>query len=284
MGKFFEALKKAETARKFSSPRPTPRKVVKIPTENVEALKLDTRPPRTTTDEAGFGNAEIDSHIAALLEPASPAAECFRVLRAKLLVNMPDRSLRTIMVSSPEPLDGKTLVAANLAVTIAHGINEHVMLVDCDLRRPSVHQWFGMNTQPGIREYLEQGTSLAPYLLKTPERKLTLLAGGKPPPNPSELLSSEKMRLLVEELKGRYENRYIILDAPPAQFTAETSFLASMVDGVLLVVRFGKTSGNLLSKAIDNIGRERIIGVVFNADLEGSRSYRYYYKYYQNRH
>jgi Mrp family chromosome partitioning ATPase len=115
----------------------------------------------------------------------------------------------------------------------------------------------------------------------TPAEKLKLLPGGQPPPNPSELLSSKKMRGLVKELKDRYEDRYIIFDAPPAQFTAETAFLASMMDGVLLVVRSGKTSERLVSQAVENIGRERILGVVFNASPESIKDYRYYYRYYQ---
>jgi capsular exopolysaccharide synthesis family protein len=186
------------------------------------------------------------------------------------------------MVSSAEPLDGKTLVAANLSVAIASGMNEHVLLVDCDLRRPALHQRFGIDVAQGIREYLEGGTSLAPCLVDTPAEKLKLLPAGKRPPNPSELLSSEKMRHLVKELKDRYEDRYIIFDAPPAQFTAETAFLASMMDGVLLVVRSGKTSEPLVSQAIENIGREKILGMVFNASRESDKNYyRYYYRYYQ---
>jgi capsular exopolysaccharide synthesis family protein len=186
------------------------------------------------------------------------------------------------MVSSPEPLDGKTLVAANLSVAIASGMNEYVMLVDCDLRRPTLHQRFGVKPHQGVREYLEKGTSLHPYLLDTPAKKLKLFPGGKPPTNPSELLSSEKMRHLVKELKDRYEDRYIIFDAPPAQFTAETAFLASMMDGVLLVVRSGKTSEPLISQAIESIGRERILGLVFNASRESEKAYyRYHYRYYQ---
>ena len=185
------------------------------------------------------------------------------------------------MVTSPRHQDGKTIVSANLAISIALGINEHVMLVDCDLRRPSMDKLLGLGATQGIREYLEQDSPIANYLLKTPVKKLTLFPGGKPPPNPSELLSSEKMRLLVQELKKRYEDRYIIFDATPAQFRAETTVLASMVDTVLLVARSGRTGVDLIMDAIDNIGRERIFGVVFNACTEIPKEYAHHYRYYQ---
>jgi len=247
----------------------------------VETLKLDTTPPEASEEDLHHSNVGLDPRLISLLKPNSPAGECFKILRAKLLVDAPNKSVKAIMVSSPEPLDGKTLVAANLGVAIAAGMNEHVMLVDCDLRRPTLHQCLGVNPSQGVREYLEEGTSLGPYLVDTPAKKLKLLPGGKPPPNPSELLSSEKMRHLVKELKDRYEDRYIIFDAPPAEFTAETAFLASMMDGVLLVVRYGKTSAPLVSQAIENIGRERILGVVFNASPDSQRNYHYYYRHYQ---
>lgn len=284
MGKFFEALKKSESATRTVAQehRPKRENVVDIPSEKIDMLKMDTAPKPTHSekDDPVSGRA-IDPYLVALSDPTSSEAESFKVLRAKLFVGTSFKTLRTIMVSSAEPLDGKTLVAANLAVTIARGVNEHVMLADCDLRRPSLHQRFGLPLGAGIREYLESGTALASYMIKTSQDKLTLLLAGQSPPNPSELLSSEKMRLLVEELKNRYDDRYIILDAPPAQFTAETNFLASMVDGILLVVRYGKTSKNLIAQAIDNLGREKILGVVFNASNEHSRKYGYYYKYYQ---
>ena len=173
------------------------------------------------------------------------------------------------------------MVAANLAISIAQGINEHVLLVDCDLRRPSMDTIFGLNAGEGIHEYLEEGTSVAPYLMKTPIKKLSLLSAGKPPSNPSELISSEKMRRLVEELRGRYEDRYIIFDSAPAQYASETTFLASMVDTVLLVVRSGESAKDLILNTVEKIGRKKILGVVFNASNESVKDYSYYYRYYR---
>lgn len=281
MGKFFEALKKSETLNRQPSPESAPKKVVTISPETVDALKLHTTATQGPAEKSPLPTRGMDPRLASFLDPGSPAMESFKMLRAKILTSNSSSRPRTIMVTSPQPLDGKTTVAANLAISIAQGINEYVMLVDCDLRKPSLDKFLGLNAHEGIREYLEEGTSVAPYLVKTPVDKLTLLPAGKPPPNPSELLSSEKMRLLVEELKKRYEDRYIIFDATPAQFAAETTFFAHIVDGVLMVVRSGKTARESILKAIENIDRNKIVGVVFNASSESHKSYRYYYRYYR---
>ncbi|MBW2109560.1 MAG: CpsD/CapB family tyrosine-protein kinase [Deltaproteobacteria bacterium] len=248
----------------------------------IDALRLDTQPVRPLQGEAASSpDLNLDPRFQLFIEPRSVAGECFRMLRAKILAKKTGPLPRSIMVTSPQPMDGKTTVAANLAASIARGINEHVLLVDCDLRRPAMATMFGINADQGIREYLEHGDTIEPYLMKTPIPKLTLLPSGKPPVNPSELLSSDKMKTLVRELKMRYEDRFVVFDATPAQFGAETTFLASMVDAVLLVVRYGKTPRDLIAEAIENIGPEKILGIVFNATQRPPKGYQYYYRYYR---
>jgi exopolysaccharide/PEP-CTERM locus tyrosine autokinase len=282
MGKFFDALQKTDKAKQRGLPESVSRENAKIPHEEVDNLSLGERAIEGPNVEPKLINGRIDPRLVSLLEPNTPEAECFKILRVKLLFGGNGRCCRTIMVSSPQPFDGKTLVAANLAVSIAQGFDEHVLLVDCDFRRPLLHQTFGMKAHRGLREYLENGTSLSPFMLSTPVEKLTLLPAGYPPNNPSELLSSEKMRRLIDELKARYQDRYIIFDTPPAQFTPEGSLLASMVDGVLLVVRSGKTPREQVLDVINNIGRDKILGLVFNAHNDSPNDPRQYYRYYKN--
>lgn len=284
MGKFFDALKKSEPLKEHASCMLAATTVAKISPQNVDALKLDTGAPKGPGEESAFSRNGMEQRLASFLEPQSMASESFKMLRAKLFTNNSRCRPRSIMVTSPQPLDGKTMVAANLAISIAQGINEYVMLVDCDLRGPSLDRLLGLNVNEGIREYLEDGISVAPYLLKTFVEKLTLLPAGKPPQNPSELLSSEKMQLLVDELKGRYEDRYIIFDTTPTQFVAETTFLASIVDSVVLVVRAGRTNKDMILESTKNIDRKKIVGVVFNASEESEKGYGYYYyRYYDKK-
>jgi exopolysaccharide/PEP-CTERM locus tyrosine autokinase len=279
MGKFDKALRKAEAAARLAPAKAPAKKSVKIKGNEIEALRLDTKTVAETP--APVPSGMNDRRLVTLTDHQSAAAEQFRLLRTKIMCKDMACGPRTLMVTSPQTLDGKSTVASNLAVAIAQGINEYVLLVDCDLRKPSLHKLFGIGQADGLREYLEEGNSVAPYLKTTEVNKLTLLPAGHPPLNPAELLSSEKMRQLVEELKNRYQDRHIIFDTAPAGFAAETGFLSTVVDGVLMVIRLGKTSSKATMQAIEHIPRDKILGVVSNADNERTKNYHYYYRYYQ---
>lgn len=281
MGKFDDALKKTRLAMGKPAAEPISSKVVKMPRDAVDALRLETQEPETSKPSPHPFRGRMDYRLVCVHEPSSPGAECFKLLRSKLIVGKAGEVRRAIMVTGTHPQDGKSLVSANLAVSIAQGINEYVLLVDSDMRRPSLSKYFGLNTAAGLREYLEQGSTIEPYLYKTPISKLTLLPAGSPLSSPSEFLSSEKMRLLVHELRDRYKDRFVIFDSPPAHFSADTATLVTSLDGVILVVRSGKTPREPLMDVINNIGRDKILGLVFNDANESKRDYRYYYRYYQ---
>lgn len=282
MGKFFEALKKSEGNReKVPPPADSAKKLAEISPKSIDSLKLHPDQSKIRKQELPTPvEADLDPRLKLFIKPNAMPGELFKILRAKILTKNQGTRPRSIMVTSPEPMDGKSTVAVNLAVSIAQGINEYVVLVDGDLRRPYLNKMLGVLPEQGLSEYLEKGTSIAPYLMSTAFEKLTLLPAGRPPTNPSELLSSDKMDSLGRELKTRYHDRYVIYDATPAQFAAETAFLAKMVDGVILVVRAGKTGKDLTLEAIKTIGREKILGMVFNAGPEPPSGYGYYYKYY----
>jgi protein-tyrosine kinase len=282
VGKFDDALKKARAARGKPAGNPVSSKVVEISRENIDGLRLDTEKRESSEARQQVFKGRVDPRLISLLDPTSPAGECFKILRSKLIADHLGKPRRAIMVTSAQPADGKSLVAANLALSIAQGMNEYALLVDCDLRRPTQHRNFGLHSNHGLREYLEAGTSIAPHLMKTSVGKLTLIPAGQPTASPSELLNSEKMLLLIQELKDRYKNRFIVLDTPPVLFTADTASLFSVLDGVILVVRSGQTPREPVLDVIDTVGREKILGVVFNASEEVHRDYRYYYKYYQS--
>ena len=282
MGKFFEALRKAEKLQDRTSAKKDPKKVVNILADEIQALSLDSEPFGHSAASPREFNGRLDPMLVSLLDPQSVIAEQFKMLRAKIFTQKMGHGPLTIMVTSPQALDGKSMVSANLAVAIAQGINEYVLLVDCDLRRPAQQRLFGLQAGQGLREYLEVGTSVGPYLQKTTVQKLTLLPAGQPPPNPTELLSSEKMGQLIEELKNRYQDRHIIFDTAPASFAAESSFLSAMTDGILLVVRSGKTGLQTLMEAAGHLQRDKILGVVFNGYSKAHKDYeKYYRKYYR---
>ena len=187
------------------------------------------------------------------------------------------------MVTSALPGEGKTMTSVNLAISIAMGMEEHVLLVDADLRMPSVSTFMGVETDVGLTDYLiRDDLPLNDVLYSTPVDKLTLLpAGGVEPYAASELLASEKMRKLVNETRERYDDRFVIFDTPPVKAAADPSVLAEVMDAILLVVRSGYAGKKVIEESIQLLGRDKIKGMIFNFSPDGEiqRAYRYKYRY-----
>lgn len=223
---------------------------------------------------------DLDKKLVTYYQPQSIEAEVFKILRTNVLFPASGKAPRTIMITSALPGEGKSFVSANLAISIARGIEEHVLLMDCDMRNSTIHKMFGFAEIPGLSDYLSRGVDLQKLLRKTPINKLTILAGGKPPHNPTELLSSVQMANLVEEVKSRYEDRYIIIDTPPPSLTAETNALARIVDGIIIVIKSEITNQDIIEEMMENIGKEKVLGVVLNSYQHGLKKYKGYGKYY----
>jgi protein-tyrosine kinase len=229
--------------------------------------------PRVLWDEA-----RIDRKLVALADPQSIEAEQFKILRTNILFPLSGQPPRSLLLTSTAPGEGKTFAAANLAISIALNIGRHVLLIDADLRRPQLHARFGFPSVPGLSNYLSEDRPLSSFFLHTKVNKLTLLPGGLPPENPSELISSERMANLLEEVTHRYPDRLIVIDAPPPTMAAETGVLARQVDGILVVVLFGTTRRRDLSDLIARMGKEKILGSIVNR-VETASSRYYGYKY-----
>ncbi len=304
MGKIFDALEKStkkqntsividETPEIVVNRHPEDKNKDKEPTvfsykasDRVRNSKREKQAVPFDRTEALYDYDKMDKNLVTLLNPRSFEAEQFKMLRTNLLFNVSGKSPRSIIVTSSVPSEGKSFVAANLSISIAQSIQEHVLLIDCDMRIPSIHKLFGFGDVPGLSEYLSNDRSLSSLILKTKVDKLSILPGGKPPHNPSELLSSQHMSNLLEEVKDRYRDRYIVIDTPPPKLTAETSAISRQVDGILLVVGYGSTPRRMVSDLIEVMGKEKILGVIFNKfDMQFSGSYgmgKYskYVKYY----
>lgn len=210
--------------------------------------------------------------------------EIFKVLRSRILhPQNTDRPITSVMITSAVPKEGKSFITANLGISLAQGMDQHSLLVDCDFRRPSLAKLFGISGSSGLVDYLRDNYPLPNLINKTAVNKLSIIPSGRPPLNPAELLSSAKMKELTKELSKRYDDRIIIFDTPPIMVAAESSILASLVDGVILVVREGASKKTEIQKAIDSIGRNKILGMVYNAqtinmiDKSYSKRYDYYH-------
>jgi exopolysaccharide/PEP-CTERM locus tyrosine autokinase len=168
------------------------------------------------------------------------------------------------MVTSAMNSEGKSFVATNLAVGIANDLHAHALLVDCDLRRPMIAQWFGIQNGKGLSDYLKGDGNLSELLKRTEKEKLTVLSAGSTQENPTELFGSNKMGSLVKELKSRYHDRFIIFDSTPVLATTEPQVLAKLVDGIIFVVRAGQTPRETVKQALESLEKDKILGFVLN--------------------
>jgi exopolysaccharide/PEP-CTERM locus tyrosine autokinase len=250
--------------------------------EAVAPAVADPTPAEVKHPSSSTEKMRIDPSLVSLVDPDGFEADLFRLLRTRILFPQAGPPPRTILVTSAQAEEGKSFVAANLAINIARSVDQHVLLVDCDLRKPTIHTKFGFNGVKGLSEYLSAGLDLAALLLKSGVEKLTLLPSGAAPQNPSELITSSRMAALIQELKARYHDRYIIFDSPPPIMAPETSAIAKWVDGILLIVKYGVTPMDLVEELMTHLDREKIIGAVinkFNAREFRRYSYNKYYGY-----
>jgi exopolysaccharide/PEP-CTERM locus tyrosine autokinase len=206
----------------------------------------------------------LNDKVVSFFSPSSMVTEQFRRLRTLIIkpgvVNTP----KIIMVASAMSGEGKSLVAVNLASIIAAELHSHALLVDCDLRNPSLTRWFGLQEKKGLADYLIGEAEVQDLLIKTSIDKLSILSGGSIQENPVELVGSNKMKTLIQDLKSRYEDRYIIIDSSPILATTEPSVLNEIVDGIILVIKSGDTPRETIQQAVRLLNKNKILGVVLN--------------------
>jgi protein-tyrosine kinase len=215
-----------------------------------------------------FMNASLAPH----------GAEQFRTLRSRLYQMRSDQPLRTILVTSAIPAEGKTFVASNLAQSIIRQPDRRVLLIDADLRCARLHVPFGAPQAPGLTDYLRGKADEAAIIQRGQEGNLCLIAGGGEVSNPSELLSNGRLKSLLDRFTPLFD--WVILDSPPCLPVADASVLAGFCEAVLLVVRAGSTPSELSQKAIQELRGRNLLGVVLNGIEERGGYGTYYYPAY----
>lgn len=222
--------------------------------------------------EAGSREGDLSGSLVTHTNPRSPVAEAYRQLRTNLWFASHDRARRTIMVTSTSSDEGKTTTLANLAVTIAQ-TGSSVALVDCDLRRPSLHEPFQLDNSMGLTNLFIAGVPLKSVLQETGIANLRLLPSGPLPPNPSELLGGTRMVEVIDALKEQAD--FVLFDTPPIVAVTDAAVLATRMDAVLLVLRAGRTKRDLALRARSQLEKVQanLLGVVLtNATVEGEIS------------
>lgn len=207
-------------------------------------------------------------------EPKSIVAESYRTLRTNIQYSSFDKEYKVIVVTSSDPSEGKSTTAGNLALSMAQD-DKKVILIDCDLRKPSLHKKFKISNLVGLSDVIIGKTDLVKAVNRY-NKNLVILTSGKIPPNPSEMLSSKTMENLLETLKESFD--YIILDTPPVQAVTDSQILSTKADGTILVVRAEKTKRESVQNAVNLLKKvnANIIGTVLNG-IDSSRNKYYYY-------
>jgi len=199
--------------------------------------------------------------------------EQYRRLAATLHEAQVEKGLKTIVVTSSIPKEGKTLTAVNLALTFSESYGRRVLLIDADLRRPSVHEVLGIRNEKGLSEALHSERPELPTVQVSP--LLSVLTSGRPEQNPLAGLSSERMRTLLDAVSSQYD--WVIMDTPPLALLSDAQILVRLTQAAVFVIRAGSTPFPVIDKAINEIGREFIIGTVLNGVEETAIAAKAYY-------
>jgi capsular exopolysaccharide synthesis family protein len=258
------ALSDSSSAAVAMPPLPAPSRA---PAPAFDAAAVPWTPtataPAIEPAEVPIATPTLDGRLVAALAPQAPAAERYRLLRTRIKRAEAGRNIRAIVVTSPAKGDGKSLTAANLALTMAQEFHQRVLLLDADLRRPSIASLFGISETPGLSDVLLGADDLERALVYLPDQHLTVLPAGTPAAQPAELLGSAAMRRTLDALRGRFDR--VLIDMPPVAPLADVHVISPLADGVLMVVRAGITPKPAIERALSGLDMSKVLGLVLNA-------------------
>jgi protein-tyrosine kinase len=279
MSRVHDALRRAEQAGLLSSPSARPRPEA----SGTASAVLDPGPSMTglleQVVEIPFRTA-TDSLLIDVTRPHEAPMEEFRTLRTRLNHMKSLQPIHSVVVTSPSPAEGKSLSAANLALAESHLAGNSTLLADFDFRRPIIHTLFGIDRSPGITDYLLGRVPLHQAMRKVAGTSLYLMPAGQAVINPLELLNLREVKMMLDRLPSLFE--WIILDSPPLLFAADANLLSTMCHGTLLVVRIGHTTIDSVTRAMQSLCNNNVLGIVVNAARRGElySKYTYYHSYY----
>src|SRR5437870_1587621 len=277
MSRLFEAMQKSEPEFSFEFPLamqltdepPTPVKT-ESPQKQSEEFEHDQRakrdsalaPPPAQQLPSVPVVIKPDSRLVCLTQKDSLAAEKFRFLAVRLRQLQQDRAVKKLLVTSTIAEEGKSMISANLALSLARNKRERIVLVEGNLRRPTLYESFGLRNLPGVSEWLKSGSSEITNVYHIDEAGLWFLPAGSPPENPMELMQSGRLAELMEQLTVWFD--WIVIDSPPVPL-ADTSVWSRLADGILLVAREGTTKKRELQRGLEMLDHSKVLGLVLNS-------------------
>lgn len=198
------------------------------------------------------------------INPDTCEIQRYKILRASIRQKTQGQGLHTIMITSANKREGKTVNAINMGLTFARDLNQTVLLVDCDFTGQDVHRYMGIESEGSLIDYFLDGVPLNQLIIWPKIEKFSLISGNRTATDSSELLSSDAMKHLIQEMKERYDDRYVLFDAPPVLDHSEAISMAPLVDGILMVVEAGVTSRKDVLKAVSMLPGDKVIGFILN--------------------
>ena len=279
--KLTKALDKAKKAREAKQPPEKESRQIpaKTPARRPNKENLPEWVPPVYSESRRLKldpDVAVENRCVSLL-PDSREIDSYKILRTKIQHHIRANGWNTVMITSALPGEGKTLTAINLALTFAKIHHQTVLLVDCDLRRQSIHQRLGIDSDYGLIDFFTADRSLKDLIIWPGIDKLTLISGGKTITESAELMGSPKMKVMVEQMKNRYLDRYIFFDVPPVLSGADAIAFAPLVDAFIMVVEAGKTSRKDVEKSLESLPQEKFLGFVLNRHkAQGVDKYAYY--------
>ncbi len=252
----------------------TPKSAPEVPAPKVGLLRRVFRRKEKTTNAPLMDANEINKRRIAMLRPESYVAEQFRSLRGRIEALSAQRPIRTIGMTSANSGEGKSTASLNLGIVSSMSVDSKVVLVDCDLRRPTIGQTLGLAPKAGLSEVLLGSASIDEVVVRVPGTDLDAICVKGIPDNPSELLASSEMERFVEELGRRYDR--VILDTPATLGLPDSRIVADLCDGIVVVVRANKTPREEVNAILEILDRRKVVGMVLNGADVDRDTYGYY--------
>jgi receptor protein-tyrosine kinase len=225
-------------------------------------------------------NPARDSHIIDLSRPHEAPAEEFRTLRTRLNHLQTQQPIHTVVLTSASPAEGKSFAAVNLAIAEAQLESHNTLLIDCDFRRPVVHSLFQIDRGPGVTDFLQGKAQLHECIRRLEGSNLYVMPAGEGVVNPLELLNRIEVKLLMDQLPRVFN--WVLIDSPPLLFAADANLLSTLCSATILVVRMGSTTIDSVTRAMQSLCENNVIGIIVNGARRGElySKYTYYHSYY----
>jgi protein-tyrosine kinase len=292
MSKIFDFLRKTEVGGKKMPPVQSPEEFdapiadPMNPQPESEQIPVIQKPSSTEEEITAPDNLDLShatNQLKTVLDPLTVVGEQFRVLRSRLSLMQKQKGIKTVLITSTLPGEGKSFTSSGLAGVFAQELNKRVVVIDADMRKPGSGRDFGLNgnsSNIGMAQVLQGEVEFQSVLQALKNPRFWFLSSGELPSNPSELLSSPNLERILKSAAENFD--WVIVDSPPVLSLSDATLIAPLVDTVLLIIGANSTSSKLVAETINRIGRDRICGIVINRQKNIPSSRYYYHYYYRN--